>query len=162
MDNPDPMRYDCAWRIGQIYSPLMCEKVVEMGKQGFSPAEMSAELGCSVSSIQKWVESRPEFAEAMEHALLLARAWWEREARINIHNPQFNSSLWMMVMGNRFGWTRRIDGKFETVTKEVKRAEVSFQIGSPEDMRKVLQVLDSTGAMKHLLAEENPPSPDDA
>ena len=162
----EPIQVGKLWRVGQVYNPVtVIPTVISMSLEGCSRVEIVAELGISLSTFDRWIVGHPEFADAVEKALLYSQAWWERAGRLNLSNPQFNSSLFLMNMTNRFGWTRRIDGKMESTTTEVKRLEVSITEEQRTELvqrrTKVLQILQASGALQHLLPEKAQKSPDE-
>lgn len=70
----------------------------------------------------------------MEYGRTLSQAFWEKQARVNLANKQFNSSLYAFYMKNKFGWAEKVetqaqnenlntnlDDLREKVTKEVER-----------------------------------------
>jgi len=162
METVDPssvykLKYDPNWRVTPHYNPfVVVPKVMELGCEGASITEMTVALGINPATLRAWRKEHPEFDEAMEHALLISQAWWERVGRLNIFNDKFNSSLFMMHMSNRFGWSRNVNGKFETETKETKRLEVSVEVSADPDRKKeVLRILRDTGALGKLLGEKS-------
>ena len=68
-----------------------------------------------------------DFYKSLQLAEVYRQIWWEERGRTNLHNPNFNSTLWMMQMTNLFrkskdqlhgvGWARRTEE-----LKEVKGA----------------------------------------
>lgn len=151
------LKYDPNWRVTKHYDPFTAVPLVmELGCEGASITEMSVALGILPNTLNAWRKEHPEFDEAMCHALMISQAWWERVGRLNIFNSQFNSSLFMMHMSNRFGWSRNVNGKFETETKETKRLEVSVEVNDdPDRKRQVLRILRDTGALGRLLGEKS-------
>jgi hypothetical protein len=59
------------------YDPAFCDRVIELGEQGKSKAQIARELGTSRKSLYLWMKVHPEFAEALEEAQFAALAWWE-------------------------------------------------------------------------------------
>lgn len=84
------------------YDAAYCERVVELGREGCSKAEMAAELGCTRSTMDNWAKANPEFSDAVQHAQELSLAWWEKQARTNLATQGFQSSLWSKAMSGRF------------------------------------------------------------
>ncbi len=46
------------------YDPQMCARVVELGTDGTSRAELAADLGISIQTLHNWEAAHPEFLEA--------------------------------------------------------------------------------------------------
>lgn len=86
------------------YKPEYCEAVLEMGKEGYSKAEMALELGHPYSTIDNWTKAHPEFLEAIKMAVEISQGWWERKGRqmavgeIEGGNP----TTYIFNMKNRF------------------------------------------------------------
>lgn len=84
------------------YRPEYCERVLELGQEGKSHAQMAAALGVSRMSLYRWAEAHPEFRDAITHARDLAQAWWEDKGQDGLVMPGFNSSLWAKSVSARF------------------------------------------------------------
>lgn len=90
------------------YEEWMCDKVVELMKEGASKTEVVAELGlCDRETLIEYAERYPNFGAAIKKGEILSQAWWERHGRKHLENKEFNSTLWYMNMKNRFKWTDR-------------------------------------------------------
>ena len=50
------------------YDPAFCERVIELGEQGKSKAQIAKALRISRKSLYLWMKVHPEFAEAMKEA----------------------------------------------------------------------------------------------
>jgi hypothetical protein len=80
--------------------------VLALMAQGASIAEVSLRLRVPFGKIRKWREEHDEFREAFEDGGVYALGWWEAMGRANITDKNFNSTLWLMQMVNRFGYIR--------------------------------------------------------
>lgn len=80
------------------------QTVIDMMAQGASKVEVKAELDISNDLFERWVKEEPVFSDTIKKGQVLSNAWWEKKARTNLENNQFNSTLWYMNMKNRFGW----------------------------------------------------------
>lgn len=87
----------------------MCERVIELMSMGASKTEVAADIDISWDTMAAWQKENPLFSEAIKAGELKSHAWWEEHARKNLHNKEFNSTLWYMNMKNRFGWRDRQD-----------------------------------------------------
>jgi hypothetical protein len=86
------------------YRPEFCQRVVDLGNQGYSQAMIIADIGAgSRETIDNWKKAHPEFLDAMKRARDLALAWWERKGLENANNRDFNSNLYRIIMMARFG-----------------------------------------------------------
>ena len=84
------------------YDPAYCEKVIEWGAQGWSLAEMAAEMDVSKPTVYAWKEAHPEFLAAMTRAEAKCQAWWEKAGRDGMISDKFNGTVWAKNMNCRF------------------------------------------------------------
>jgi len=84
------------------YLPKMCDTVIELGKTGASQKIMFSALGISKSTAENWKKNKPEFAEAMDRAVVESQAWWEREALANLNNRTYNTRLFEIATRAQF------------------------------------------------------------
>lgn len=109
------------------YRSAHCARVIELGKEGKSVAQMAVTLGCHKDSLYEWAKVHSEFSDAFTYARLCAQDWWETKAQENLTAPSFQSTLWSRSMAARFpdDYTERQKrevtgaegGPIETVTK---------------------------------------------
>jgi hypothetical protein len=104
------------------YDPAYCDRVVELGKEGYSVVEMAAEIGVSRNTLEtNWPAAHPEFMEAFTQARLLSQAWWEKQGRTNLATQGFQSAL----------YSRSMAARFPADWREVKGTELTGKDGSP-------------------------------
>lgn len=84
------------------YDPAFCEKVIEWGKQGKSLTWMAAALDVVKQSIYNWMETHPEFLDAMTRARHYSQAYWEDQGQEGMWADKFNGSVWSRSMSARF------------------------------------------------------------
>ena len=84
------------------YKPEYCERIIELGKQGYSHAELAADLEVDKHSMYRWAEQHEDFRTALHAAKTYEQAWFEREARSNMKNRDFNANLWYRSAASRF------------------------------------------------------------
>lgn len=84
------------------YKPEYCERVIELGKEGYSHAEIAADLEVDKASLYDWAAAHEEFSTALRAAKTYEQAWFEREARSNMKNRDFNANLWYRSAASRF------------------------------------------------------------
>lgn len=105
---------------------------------GASDAEISKALKLTLGQFRDLVKQEPAMKNFHEKGQTLSRAYWESLGRTQLFNKEFNSSLWLSNMKNRFGWADKV----EAVTSE--------------DAKSLDQVkADLTAALKQL-AKKNP------
>lgn len=106
------------------YDPALCEKVIELGKEGYSKAQICARIDICCDTLSRWVKEYPDFSEAIKKANYFAQSWWEDKARQGLFTekdgPFFNSTLWYMNMKNRFGWRDKQDIEIDDQRKKAK------------------------------------------
>jgi hypothetical protein len=121
------------------YKPEYCQRVLDLGNQGYSLAMIIAEIGAgSRQTIENWKEAHPEFFDAITRARELALAYWERLGLANTGNRDFNSNLYRIIMAARFaadGYRER-----QVIEQQAAPSGVDFSQLSSEE-REQLAVL---------------------
>lgn len=87
------------------YDPDFCERVIEMGKKGFSKVQMAADLDVAKSTIQEWEKAHEEFSVALTRAMAYSQAWWEAKGQDCLIMPAgmtFQGNVWSRSMAARF------------------------------------------------------------
>jgi hypothetical protein len=86
------------------YDPGMCDRVLELGDEGKSKAQICKGLGISWGSFVNYQNQHPEFLTAIKEAEKLAQAWWEDrgQAGITAGVGGFNATAYIFQMKNRF------------------------------------------------------------
>lgn len=84
------------------YDPAYCERVIELGKEGKSKAQMAAEFDVSRQTIDNWAAAHEEFLEALNRAMAHCQAWWEQQGQLGMLLPGFNAAVWKKSMEARF------------------------------------------------------------
>lgn len=109
MTNPTkPPAVDGARFVGRPtdYRPEYCERVVELGKQGKSKAQIAVALDVVRNTLDLWAKANPEFLSAMQRAREESQNWWELQAQGSVYLPHqggtFNAALWSKIMNVRF------------------------------------------------------------
>jgi hypothetical protein len=67
--------------------------MIDLGKEGASQKIIWSTLGISKSTAETWKKKYPEFAEALDLALVHSQAYYERLMLANVENKNFNSRL---------------------------------------------------------------------
>ena len=80
----------------------MCEKMIELGKLGASQKMIWADIGITKDVAAGWRKKYPEFADALDMALVHSQAYWEREMLANIGNKAFNSRIVEVALRGQF------------------------------------------------------------
>lgn len=84
------------------YKPEFCNAVLDLGRQGYSNAEMAAHFGVAKQTFSQWKGVHPEFADAVTRADALAQSWWEAKAREGVVDNKFNANLFKIIAYNRW------------------------------------------------------------
>lgn len=84
-------------------------QVVDMYSEGCSDAEVAASLRVPIREYYKQIEDNPTFKQLVEYGRTLSQAFWEKQARKNIGNKQFNTPLWVFYMKNKFAWAEKTE-----------------------------------------------------
>jgi hypothetical protein len=101
------------------FEPAMCDQMIAMGKEGASQKMMWSQLGISKNTAESWRKKHPDFAEALEIALVHAQSYWETQLLANVENKNFNSRLVEIALRGQFQQDYRetrdtkIDAKIE-------------------------------------------------
>jgi hypothetical protein len=102
------------------YDPAMCECMIELGKTGASQKMIWSNLGISKSTADAYRKKHPEFAEALDLALVHSQSYWESMLLANLENKGFNSRLAEIALRGQFSqdYRERMDIK-QDVKQEV-------------------------------------------
>jgi len=85
------------------YRPDHCARVIELGREGKSRAEIASALDCSRTTLAAWEKSHPEFLDALRRAKDEELAWWEGQAREGLNKGSaFNATIWSKSVSGRF------------------------------------------------------------
>jgi hypothetical protein len=84
------------------YLPEYCEQVIAMFKKGMSRCEIALNLDVDADTLLNWEKSYPEFLGAMKKGSYFSQGIWEGKGRKNLKSKDFNATLWIMNMKNRF------------------------------------------------------------
>ena len=85
-----------------VFKPEMCDRMIELGKEGASQKMMFAEIGINKNVADTWKKNHPDFADALETAKTHSQAFWEREILANVNNKGFNSRLAEIALRGQF------------------------------------------------------------
>ncbi|SIQ08196.1 hypothetical protein SAMN05880582_101656 [Rhizobium sp. RU20A] len=85
-----------------LYREEYCDLVVELGKQGKSVSEWASAIGVARSTLWEWSQTYDDFSAALMRAKTEEQAYFERTARENFDNRNFNANLWIKSAQARF------------------------------------------------------------
>lgn len=108
------------------YDPEYCERVIEMGAQGYSVVEMAAEIGVARNTLEtEWPSQHEDFSQAFTQSRQLSQAWWEKQGRVNLVMPPGMGTFQASV------WSRSMAARFPADWRENKGVEVTGANGGP-------------------------------
>lgn len=86
------------------YDSAYGERVIELGKKGFSRAMMASDIGVCKQTLINWGKANPEFLDALTRADSEAQAFLELQGLKGLTLPTaaFNHNLWRATMQARF------------------------------------------------------------
>lgn len=85
------------------YDPAYCERVIELGKLGYSKAEIASDLDCSRTTLDAWAKATPPFLDALNRAKDEELAYFERHGREGMFKGAgFNATIWAKSVSGRF------------------------------------------------------------
>ena len=117
------------------YSPAMCQQMIELGLEGASQRIIWSTLGISKSTAEAYKKKYPEFAEALDLALVHSQAYWERMMLANVENKNFNTRMVEIAVRGQFGETYKDNREIKTDVKQ--EIVVNFN----EEIAKLIQTL---------------------
>lgn len=91
------------------YRPEMCERIIELMREGCSKVQICADLGIAKPTFYEWVNPehgrfQEDFKAAVDEGMLYAQAFWEEELKKAAlgRNKDANATLMIYNMKNRF------------------------------------------------------------
>ena len=84
------------------YDPAYCEKVIELGREGKSPAQIAGTLDIPRTTLLSWADAHQEFSTALTRAKELEQMWWEDKAQEALFADKFQAPVWKKSMEARF------------------------------------------------------------
>ncbi len=118
------------------FEPSMCDQMIAMGQEGASQKMMWSKLGISKTTAETWKKKYPEFAEALEIALVHAQSYWETQLLANVENKNFNSRLVEIALR----------GQFQTDYRETRDTKIDAKLEVKIDFNK--EIADLISALK--------------
>lgn len=121
------------------------EKAEALAGRGASLEELLAMTGISDATHREWMEKHEGYCEFMRDAMLLSRAWWMREGRLNLENRCFNWKGYQLNMAQRFpdakvpkkGKTEKKTAKPQNITEEEMEAMIQAYYKELEHEKKM-------------------------
>ena len=118
------------------YDPAMCQIMIDLGKEGASQKMIWSKLGISKNTAESYKKNHPEFAEALDMALIHSQSYWETMLLANLENKGFNSRLAEIALR----------GQFQQDYRETRDTKVDAKVELKVDFNK--EVSDLIAALK--------------
>ena len=113
------------------YNPAMCDQMIALGQEGASQKMMWSKLGISKNTVESYKKNHPEFAEALDLALVHSQAYWETQLLANLANKNFNSRLAEIALR----------GQFQTDYRETRDTKIDLKAEVKIDFAKEVNEL---------------------
>jgi len=106
------------------YEPSMLPRIELLMGMGGSKVEVAVDLGINRDTLYAWCKEHPEFSDTIKRGEDLSQSWWERQGRTSLKDKEFNATLWIMNMKNRF----RAEWSDKTEVNHTGKVEISSAI----------------------------------
>lgn len=83
------------------YDPAYCDEAVNFLRDGYSIAALAGKLGVAVSTVNLWINTHPEFSDAVKVGQAGAVQWWEERARHLALTGEGNATAVIFGLKNR-------------------------------------------------------------
>jgi hypothetical protein len=104
------------------------EVLKEEYENGASDVEVCRALKITTARFEEMMREDPRFKKLVQYGRTLSQAWWMNLARTALYNKSFNSSMWAMVMKNRFGWSEKATPETDIPDNQRNMEEVRDQM----------------------------------
>lgn len=85
-----------------LYRKEYCQRVMELGAQGKSPAQIAHDLGVLRETMIQWGDTYPGFLTALRMAKQAEQNHWENLGHSGLDADKFNALVWKTSMQARF------------------------------------------------------------
>lgn len=113
-----------------VDSKTLLGRAKEAYSEGALDVEVAKILNVTIARFHAMCEEIPDFATFVDQGRTLSQAWWMEQARKNLWNKEFNTSLWNFNVKNRFGWADKLDTADKTDTDPVNIDQVKGQVSA--------------------------------
>lgn len=102
------------------YTPEMCERIIEAGKEGQSIAEMASTLDVAIQTLYNWADEHPAFLDAFTRAQDESESYWGQFVRkgLGMKPAEFQGPATLKYMAQRFPRWREKSELHQTVKDE--------------------------------------------
>jgi hypothetical protein len=113
-----------------VFKSEMCDRIIELGQLGSSQKMMFADLGITKDVAKTWQKKYPEFADALDMALIHAQAYWEREMLANVNNRTYNSRLAEIALRGQFPQDYKETREIKAEIKQEVKIDFAGEVGN--------------------------------
>ena len=105
-------------------TPELISNIIDLMSQGKSLVQVSASLGLSKKTFQKYIDNSQDLAEAIDLGMTMHEAHWEDIGDAGMYmGKEFKSDIYKAKMTHHFGWAdkKQIDldpTDFKNLSKE--------------------------------------------
>lgn len=85
------------------------KQILDLYEQGASDVEVAAANKWTIKDYYRQINENVPFGQLVEFGRTLSQAFWEGQARKNLSNKAFNTSLWSFYMKNKYGWADKTE-----------------------------------------------------
>lgn len=116
------------------------EQMMDLYSQGADDNEVMSELRLHYDLFKRLMLD-DHFREVVYMGRLDAKAFWNKKARLNLENKDFNAGLYKAVMENRYGWSTKTSHHEadEEFSKALNNDEIEQRIS---ELTRKLRVVD--------------------
>lgn len=148
---PEGFKFDDRSKFSK-YKVEYCQGLIDHMAAGLSWQCFCGVIGVALATTKLWLEKHSEFAEAKAIGEGQARLYWEKLGKIGVLGKikDFNSSVFIFTMKNRFDWTDRTDLKINATVNDYKK-EFSLLRSIPrEELLALVKKPDNNNTMKKV------------
>jgi hypothetical protein len=101
------------------YKPEYCQRVIDLGFEGNSKAQIAREIGVDRNTLDDWAKVHPDFSRALKIAKELELAWWEDQGKSGLAlGRDFNAVAFIFQVKNRFrdDYAEKVDVRHDGTT----------------------------------------------
>lgn len=109
---------------------LTADQIIDLYKQGMSDVEVCRELEITKRQFEKMKAVNPIFRAVVERGNDYAEAWNLEQSRVNLHNKDFNTTLFNTRMQNMYAWSQKVD-------QNTKALNVNAEMSKEELLKKL-------------------------
>ena len=110
------------------YRHEVCEKIVNLGREGKSLEQISCELNIPYHTFLTWADVQPDLKQALQTAKDFEMKWWEDKAMNHLvelpGGAKINTGLWSRSMAARFPKKYRDNSRVEVTGRNGTPVEV--------------------------------------